>query len=119
MFWCDVLLGDDGLWSVLSDPVTRVEGDVVQTAVETAAEKLEDGGSADVVLRDLADAVSAEISDSNGTSSADESSQQAVRVDGLAEVRESLLVDHEADEWSVEVGVEVALVCWCGCWYDV
>lgn len=69
--------------------------DVVQTAVETAAEKLEDGGSADVVLRDLADAASAEISGSNGTTSTDVSTQQAVRVDGLAEVRQNLLLDHE------------------------
>ena len=61
----------------------------MQTAVETAAEKLEDGGSADVVLRDLADAASAEVSGSNGAKSTDESTQQAVRVDGLAEVRET------------------------------
>lgn len=67
----------------------------MQTAVETAAEKLEDGGSADVVLRDLADAASAEISGSNGTTSTDDSTQQAVRVDGLAEVRRNLLSDHE------------------------
>jgi hypothetical protein len=69
--------------------------DVVQTAVETAAEKLEDGGPADVVLRDLADAASAEISGNNGATSADDSTQQAVRVDGLAEVRQNLLLDHE------------------------
>ena len=66
----------------------------MQTAVETAAEKLEDGGSADVVLRDLADAASAEVLGSNGTTtSTDDASQQAVRVDGLAEVRENVLLD--------------------------
>lgn len=67
----------------------------MQTAVESAAEKLEDGGSAEVVLRDLADAASAGISGNNGTTSTEDSSQQVVRVDGLAEVRQNLLVDHE------------------------
>jgi len=58
-----------------------------KTAVETTSEKLEDGGSAEIVLRDLADAASAEISGNNRTSSMDDVSTPAVRVDGLAETR--------------------------------
>nr|XP_024403544.1 uncharacterized protein LOC112295797 isoform X2 [Physcomitrium patens] len=56
-----------------------------KTVVETAAEKLESGGSAEVVLRDLTDAANAEISGNNGTAGADDLAQQVVRVDGLAE----------------------------------
>lgn len=63
----------------------------MQTVVETAAEKLESGGSAEVVLRDLTDAANAEISGNNGTAGADDLAQQVVRVDGLAEVRQILL----------------------------
>ena len=90
----------------------------MQTAVETAAEKLEDGGSADVVLRDLANAASAEVS-GNGATSTDESTQQAVRVDGLAEVRQNSLLDHELHKWGVEVAVWFGLVCWFGRWCDL
>nr|XP_024379074.1 uncharacterized protein LOC112283865 isoform X12 [Physcomitrium patens] len=56
-----------------------------KTAVESAAENLEDGGSAEILLRDLAGAASAEISGNNGTVGADDLAQQVVRVDGLAE----------------------------------
>nr|XP_024378995.1 large proline-rich protein BAG6-like isoform X6 [Physcomitrium patens]XP_024379003.1 large proline-rich protein BAG6-like isoform X6 [Physcomitrium patens]XP_024379014.1 large proline-rich protein BAG6-like isoform X6 [Physcomitrium patens] len=58
-----------------------------KTAVESAAENLEDGGSAEILLRDLAGAASAEISGNNGTVGADDLAQQVVRVDGLAETR--------------------------------
>ncbi|KAG0585816.1 hypothetical protein KC19_2G041700 [Ceratodon purpureus] len=91
--WSETIAADEELQQ--SMPSQRPLSDVYRrgtpaakrqkTAVETAAEKLEDGGSADVVLRDLADAASAEISGSNGTTSTDDSTQQAVRVDGLAE----------------------------------
>ncbi|KAG0625261.1 hypothetical protein M758_2G041000 [Ceratodon purpureus] len=93
--WSETIAADEELQQ--SMPSQRPLSDVYRrgtpaakrqkTAVETAAEKLEDGGSADVVLRDLADAASAEISGSNGTTSTDDSTQQAVRVDGLAETR--------------------------------
>lgn len=68
----------------------------MQTAVETTSEKLEDGGSAEVVLRDLADAASAEISGGNRTSSMDDLAPPAVRVDGLAEVSQTFLLDEES-----------------------
>lgn len=57
--------------------------------METTSEKLEDGGSAEIVLRDLADAASAEISGNNRTSSMDDVSTPAVLVDGLAEVSQT------------------------------
>lgn len=67
----------------------------MQTAVESAAENLEDGGSAEILLRDLAGAASAEISGNNGTVGADDLAQQVVRVDGLAEVRQIFILDEE------------------------
>lgn len=71
------------------------KGCPLQTGAESAAEKLEDGGSAEVVLRDLADAARTGISANNGSASTSDTPQQVVRVDGVAEVREYLLLDED------------------------
>lgn len=63
----------------------------MQTEVDTVAEKLEDGGSAEAVLRDLADAASADVSSSNGTIHAADLAQHVAGVDGLTEVCELVL----------------------------
>lgn len=60
----------------------------MQTEVDTVAEKLEDGGSAEVVLQGLADAASADVSSSNGNIHAVDLAQHVAGVGGLAEVCE-------------------------------
>jgi len=81
----------------------------MQTAVESAAEKLEDGGSAEVVLRDLADDATAGISGNEETTSTEDTSQQVVRVDGLAEVRQNFF--HIPDyKQNIHVALQVRLV---------